>query len=157
MLSQMRIKILLILFFISVKISACSCATAVIAQDYFDSDVVGLITIESTYGNEIKKEKIFGARTYRAKISFDKLYKGQKFEELKIIGNSENSNSASCEKQVEVGEKYLILLYKNENGEYVVSLCSSMLQISTSDFNKIDNYSKQFDYLEKNKSLFGKF
>jgi len=154
MIQKLKIKFLFTLFFISLKFSACSCETDVVAQDYFDSDVVGIITITATYGNEIKNERIFGARTYRAKISFDKLFKGQEFEDLKIFGNSENSNSGACEKQVKVGEKYLILLNKNSTGEFVVSYCSNMSQIDIYNSNYISNYIEIFNYLENNKSKF---
>lgn len=154
MIPQLKINFLLIFFFLSVKFSACSCLTNVVAQDYFDSDVVGIITIKSIYGNEIKNERGFGSRAYKARISFDKLFKGLEFEELKIIGNSHNSNSGACEKQVEVGEKYLILLNKNSKGEFVVSYCSNMPRIDINDTNYISDHSKIFNYLETNNNKF---
>ncbi|UQB70140.1 hypothetical protein [Epilithonimonas zeae] len=153
----MKIKFLLILIFLSVKILACSCAEDAIAQNYLDSDIVGIITIDSTYGDTIWENRTFGFRTYKAKIHFDKIFKGQKFKELNVIGNSKNINSGACETLVEPGKKYLILLNKNSNGEYTVSLCSSMFQINTNDLKTIDNYSKQFSYLEKNNLIFKDF
>jgi len=63
----MKIKFLLILIFLSVKILACSCVHQIIPQAYLDNKVVGIITIKSTYGNEIKNEVGFGNRTYKAK------------------------------------------------------------------------------------------
>jgi len=124
----MKIKLLLILIFLSVKFSACKCHTDIIVQDYFEADVVGIITIDSTYGDTIWEDRTFGSRTYKAKIHFDKLYKGQKFEELNIIGNSKSINSGACETQVKLGQKYLILLNKNSEGEYVISQCSTISQ-----------------------------
>lgn len=150
----MKIKLLLLLIFLSFKLSACKCKKDVIAQDYFEADIVAIITVESTYGNEELQEKIFGSRIYRAKINFDKLYKGNKFEELIIFGSTNNARSGSCEKLVKAGEKYLLLTSKNQNGEYVVSLCSSMYKIYDNSLNEVNKYSKQFNYLEKNKSLF---
>ncbi|MFC4162895.1 hypothetical protein ACFOWU_04465 [Epilithonimonas zeae] len=150
----MKIKFLLILIFLSVKFSACKCQRDVIAQDYFDSDVAGIITIESTYGNEERNDIMSGVRIYRAKISFDKLYKGNKFEELVILGSTTNARSGGCEKLVKAGEKYLLLTNKNQNGEYVMSLCSSMYKIYDNNLNEVNKYSKQFHYLKKNKNLF---
>lgn len=154
MIPQLKIKFLFFLLFLSVKFSACSCAKDAIAQDYFESDVVGIITIESTYGNEEREEKMFGSRIYKAKISFDKLYKGNKFEELIIFGSTTGANSGACEKLVKAGEKYLLLTSKNQNGEYVESLCSNMYKIYDNSLNEVNKYSNQFNYLEKNKSLF---
>ena len=149
----MKAKFLLILIFLSVKFSACKCQRDVIAQDYFDSDVAGIITIESTYGNEERNEIMSGVRIYKAKISFDRLYKGNRIEELVIFGSTTNARSGGCEKLVKAGEKYLLLTSKNQNGEYVVSLCSSMYKIYDNQ-NEVKKYSKQFNYLEKNKNLF---
>lgn len=153
----MKTNFLLILFLLSIKISACSCAEDAIAQNFLDSDIVGIITIDSTYGDTIWENRTFGSRTYKAKFHFDKIFKGQKFEELNVIGNSKNINSGACERLVEPGKKYLILLNKNSNGEYTVSLCSSMFQINTNDSKTIDNYNKQFSYLEKNNLIFKDF
>lgn len=154
MIPPLKIKFLFFLLFLSVKFSACKCKQDVIAQDYFQADVVGIITIESTYGNEEREEKMFDSRIYKAKISFDKLYKGNKFEELIIFGSTTGASSGACEKLVKAGEKYLLLTSKDQNGEYVESLCSSMYKIYDNNINEVNKYSKQFNYLEKNKSLF---
>jgi len=150
----MKIKFLLILIFLSVKFSACKCQRDVIAQDYFDSDVAGIITIESTYGNEERNDIMSGVRIYKAKISFDRLYKGNRFEELVILGSTTNARSGGCEKLVKAGEKYLLITSRAPSGEYIESLCSSMYKINDNNLNEVKKYSKQFAYFEKNKSLF---
>lgn len=148
---KMKIKFLFILIFFTTKLSACKCKRDAIAQDYFEADVVGIIVIDSTYGDTFWEDRTFGSRTYKAKIHFDKLYKGQKFEELNIIGNSKSINSGACETQVKLGEKYLILLNKNNKGEYVVSQCSSMFPVDYNNSKNLVYYQNLFHYLEKNK------
>lgn len=150
----MKTKFLLILIFLSVKFSACKCKTDVIAQDYFKSDIVGVITIESTYGNEIKDKVEFGSRTYKAKIRFDKIYKGKGFDELTILGTTESISSGACEKLVKAGQRYLILLNKDANGKYIVSFCSNMYGVSNENSNEIKKYNNVFRYLEENKTKF---
>lgn len=150
----MKIKFLLILIFLSVKFSACKCKKDVIAQDYFESDVVGIITIESTYGNEIRNDAEFGSRTYKAKISFDKIFKGKEFEELIILGTTESISSGACEKLVKAGQKYLILLNKGADGKYIISFCSNIYGVSNENSNEIKKYNNVFRCLEENKTKF---
>lgn len=147
---KMKAKFSLIFFLISVKILSCTCLPQIIPQAYFENEIVGIITIKSTYGNEIVNEVGFGNRTYKAKIGFDKIYKGKEFNELTILGTTESISSGACEIQVKAGEKYLILLNKNLEGKYIVSLCSNIYRVNSN----LKKYNQLFRYLDKNRIKF---
>lgn len=148
MIPKLKIKFLFFLSFLSVNFSACSCAKDAIAQEYLEADIVGIITIKSTYRSEIKDD----SRIYKAKISFDKIYKGNEIEELTILGRIDSVSSGACERLVRTGEKYLILL--NKNGTQLITLCSSIYSIDNYSLSFINDYKKQFDFLANNKDLF---
>ena len=133
----MKKLILFILFFLAIaKVFACRCVRESIAQSYLDADVVALITIDKTYGEKENNPSGTGLRTYSADVKFEKIYKGTAFKILSVFGTSTYASSGACEKLVEKGEKYIILLTKNKDGDYFVSSCSTMPQISDDKFVK---------------------
>lgn len=154
----MKKLILFILFFLAIaKVFACRCVRESIAQSYLDADVVALITIDKTYGEKENNPSGTGLRTYSADVKFEKIYKGTAFKILSVFGTSTYASSGACEKLVEKGEKYIILLTKNKDGDYFVSSCSTMPQISDDKF--VKEYESIFKIIEKNKAnlFFSKF
>lgn len=146
----MKKLILLILILGAVtKIFACSCVRKNIAQTYLDADVVALIIIEKTYGDR-DSHIMQGGRLYSADVKVEKIYKGNEFKTLHVFGTTTSASSGACEKLIEKGEKYLVLLSKNKDGEYYVSSCSTMPQISDDKY--VKEYENIFKVLDKNKS-----
>ena len=151
--NRLFLSIIFILF--SLRALACSCAPNNIIQDFFESDVTAIIEIKQTFGDEIRADQMFGARTYKAKVNFLSLFKGNKFEELNIVGQTNDVRSASCEIMIKPGEKYLISLNKNAKGEFWISECSSIQSINREDTDvTVNNYKNLFKYLNKNKKKF---
>lgn len=151
-------KLILLIFILGAftKVFACKCAEKSIAQKYLNADVVALITIGKTYGDR-DSHIMQGGRLYSADVKVEKIYKGNEFKTLHVFGTTTSSSSGACEKLIEKGEKYLVLLSKNKDGEYYVSSCSTMPQISDDKYLK--EYENIFKILDKNKSklLFPKF
>ena len=159
---------ILILILCSLKIFGCSCIFENIAQDYLDADFVGIVTVKKTYDTQnIQFKNNFKRSTYKAELVFEKIYKGTEFNVLNIYGkaNIENENDffvGSCDLYIEKGEKYLVILNKNKNNEFWVSLCSRVIPLSseenntTDDLEKINSYSNLFSNIEKFKDSFSK-
>lgn len=126
------------------------------AQDYLDADVVALVTIKNTYENKEYKINGMQLRSYSADLNFERIYKGKEFNTLNVFGTTTYASSGACEKLVKKGEKYLIMLQKNNKGEYFVSSCSTMPNVDNLSINK---YEKIFSIIDKNRSkiLFRKF
>jgi hypothetical protein len=145
-----------LLFGVFVQSSACKCMRGSIAQNYLDAEIVALVTIEKTYGDKESNVQL-GGRLYSADLKFEKIYKGIAFKTLNVFGTTTYASSGACEKLIEKGEKYLILLSKNKDGFYYVSSCSTMPRISDDKF--VKNYERIFNIIEKNKSKlhFSKF
>lgn len=153
----MKNYIILILFLAGITpVFACKCVSKSLAQSYLDADVVALVMVENTYGDRDSNVQQ-GGTLYTADIKFEKIYKGTGFKVLNVCGASNFINTGSCGILIRKGEKYLILLSKNRNGEYYASSCSAMPQIS--DDKVIKEYESIFNVIEKNKSkiYFGKF
>lgn len=153
----MKNYIFLILFLAGITpVFACKCVSKSLAQSYLDADVVALVTVEDTYGDRDSNVQQ-GGTLYTADIKFEKIYKGTTFKILNVLGASNFINSGSCGILIKKGEKYLILLSKNRDGEFYASSCSTMPQIS--DDNVIKKYESIFNVIEKNKSKIysGKF
>lgn len=150
--------IILTLFLVSfTKIFACKCMGNSFAQQYLDSDIVALVTIEKTYGDKNVNRNGMQMDSYSADLKFEKIYKGVEFKTLNIFGTTVYASSGACEKLVKKGEKYLILLSKNNDGEYYVSSCNKMSEIS--DEKHVKEYEDIFNIIERNKakSFFIKF
>jgi len=131
------------------KIFACRCVNESIAQEYLDADVVALITIGKTYGDR-DSHIMQGGRLYSADVKVEKIYKGNEFKMLHAFGTTTSASSGACERLLEKGESYLVLLSKNKDGEYYVSSCSTMPQISDDKY--LEEYENIFKILDKNKS-----
>lgn len=117
------------------QILACSCERSNFAKEYQDATVVAIVTVAKTYGDYVDKSREINLNFHKAELKFDKIYKGEKFKELIVLGSSMYANSASCEKHLTVGEQYLIMLTKNTDGSYYINACSAVYDIS---FNKIE-------------------
>lgn len=153
----MRKSLILTLVFLSfVKTFACSCANQNFAQVYLESEIVAIVTIGNTYNNKEYEKNGMQLRSYSADLKFEKIYKGKEFKTLNVLGTTTYAYSGACEKLVGNGEKYLVMLTKNNEGEYFVSACSTMPRINSET---IDDYEKIFTIIEKNKNkiLFKRF
>lgn len=158
--------LLFILIFCSIKTWACSCIFENIAQEYMKADFVGIVSIKKTYDNKtVELVKDFQRSTYKADLAFEKIYKGNEFDGLNIYGriNVTDANSifvGGCDLSVEKGEKYLVILKKNQNNEYWASLCSRLIYLSSEqnplsdEAEKINSYSNLFSGIEKYKEQF---
>lgn len=158
--------LLFILVFCSIKTWACSCIFENIAQEYMDADFAGIVSIKKTYDNKnVDVAKDFQRSAYKADLAFEKIYKGNEFDALNIYGriNVTDGNSlfvGGCNLYVEKGEKYLVILKKNQNNEYWASLCSRIIYLSSEqnplmdESEKINSYSNLFSEIEKHKEQF---
>lgn len=151
--------LLFILFSFS-KISACSCEKNNFARNYREASVAAIITIKKIYGDSVENYKGIDINYYKAEIKFDKIYKGEKFQELHVLGKTYFASSTSHEILIKPGEKYIIMLKKNEKGEYGVSACSAIYQLST-DHLKLKEEVKHYNYIfasfEKHKTELSDF
>lgn len=158
--------LLFILIFCSIKTWACSCIFENIAQEYMEADFVGIVSIKKTYNNKtVELAKDFQRSTYKADLAFEKIYKGNEFDVLNIYGKANVTDDepllfGGCDLYVEKGEKYLVILKKNQNNEYWASMCSRVIYLSSeqnplSDESEIINsYSNLFSGIEKYKEQF---
>ncbi|WP_415328570.1 hypothetical protein [Chryseobacterium sp. MMS23-Vi53] len=142
-------KSLFILFLVVsfIKMSACSCHRAPLAENYLAADVVGIVKIIKVYDENSEQ------RTYKADVEFEKLYKGEKFKTLNVRGLIGNSYSGACEININPNETYLILLNKYNN-DYSLSLCSPKYSFNMNEKSTIEALEKTFAYIEKNKYKF---
>lgn len=145
-----KILFLFLILFSFSKGLACKCISQSIAKDYLDSGVVAIVSIDKTYENQSFERNGMQVNMYKADVVFGKIYKGEKFLSLNIYGTTTHSRSGACEKLVRKGEKYLILLDKNQDGQYFVSSCSPMIKISSEA--EIREYENIFAVLEKNRT-----
>ena len=138
------------------NIFACRCVLDNFAQDYLEADFVGVITISETFGERKQDRNGSQMDVYKAKINVEKIYKGKAFSELNIFGKTTYAYSGACEKLVKSNEKYFILLQKNSNGEYYVSLCSPMSKLynEKSINQQLKKEQKIINYLERNQNKF---
>ena len=146
----MKKKILfsIFLFLSVVKIFACKCDSfGSIGENYSASDVIGEITVTKIYGNDLKN------RTYKADISFDKIYKGQEVKSVVVSGVLGDIQSPACEFQIKVGEKYLIYLTKYDQ-EFQISACTPKFLIGNKnqnfEYSSINLQQKALEFLSKN-------
>ncbi|QBO57969.1 hypothetical protein [Chryseobacterium salivictor] len=124
----MKKLILLFLFLFSVKIFACKCGNSgEIGIQYQNADFVGEIEITKIYGNNLK------SRIYKADVSVLKIYKGKSFGTVEISGLINDIQSAACEVDLKVGEKYLIYLSKND-GDNVISMTTNRKSLGSEKY-----------------------
>ncbi len=142
------------LFFSFVNLYACRCVHDNFSQAYLDSEIVALVSIQKTYGDEEIEKNGMQMRMYQADLKFEKIYKGKEFKTLNIFGTTKHASSGACEKLVEKGEKYLIAISQGNDGRYIISSCSKVRQIN-SDIKYLEKIEETFEILEKNKSKFG--
>jgi len=158
----MKLKSLLFfLLFITLKLSACRCGSGNIAQEYFDADLIGIITVTKTFDGSIKANGDHKYDNYKAKIDFNQIIKGQKVNFLNVFGAKDKgiNDYQGCSLALNSGEKYLVILKKDQNNEYWVDLCSRMILLSyhnsIDEENEIINrYINLFKNLEKYKNQF---
>lgn len=124
----MKKLILLFLFLFSVKTFACKCrSSGAIGMQYQNADFVGEIEINKVYGNNLK------SRIYKADVSVLKIYKGKSFKTIEISGLIDDIQSAACEVDLKVGEKYLIYLSKND-GDNVISMTTNRKSLGSEKY-----------------------
>ncbi|MGV8915138.1 MAG: hypothetical protein ACOH1X_06790 [Kaistella sp.] len=120
--------LLLSLVLMSVQIFACKCANfGAVGMQYQNADFVGEIEITKIYGNDKK------SRTYKADIAVLKTYKGNPVKTLEISGLIDEVQSAACEVELSVGEKFLIYLSKNDL-DNVISMTTSTKNLGAEKF-----------------------
>lgn len=122
-------KILLVFFFIfsTNTLLACTCDTPPIYSRYMTSDFIGIVEIKSTEDMPDTSQY----RHYKAGLNLAKSFKGKMPDKIMVAGTQFNSNSGICEISVSVGEKWLIYLDKNDDGNYYMSYCSHPVKIQT--------------------------
>lgn len=151
---------LVFLILMSVQIFACKCAGfGAIGMQYQNADFVGEIEITKIYGNDKK------SRTYKADIAVLKTYKGNPVKTLEISGLIDDVQSAACEVELNVGEKFLMYLSKNDFDnvismttsaknlgaeKFTVSSCTPRTFISGLPEEKIDTEREVIGFLSKN-------
>lgn len=149
------------LLFITLKLSACRCGSENIAQEYFDANLIGIITVTKTFDGSIKSNGDDKYDIYKAEIDFNQIIKGQKVNFLNVFGAKGKgiNDYQGCSLALNSGEKYLVILKKDQNNEYWVDLCSRMIRLSY--HNKMDEeneaikrYINLFKNLEKYKNQF---
>ncbi|KQS91555.1 hypothetical protein [Chryseobacterium sp. Leaf394] len=160
----MKKTVFLILLLFFTKIFGCRCGTQQsIAQDYFEADFVGVITITKAYGDSILiSENGFNREFYKAELKFDKIIKGQKFIFLNAFGATDDKfgiHSTDCSVFLKAGEKYMIILKKDVNNLFWVNGCSRMIRLSYHNNHEeeskvIKHYINLFKNLEKYKNQY---
>ncbi|MCE3075935.1 hypothetical protein [Chryseobacterium gwangjuense] len=159
----MKKNLLLIFFlFFTLKIFACRCSSENIVQEYLDADFVGVITITKTFDENILKYKS-GSENYfyKAEMNFDKIIKGKKLNFLNVFGiiSDKKDFYQGCSLYLKPGEKYFVILKKNQNNEYWISSCSRIIRLSyhnliNEENRLINSYTKLFENIEKYKNQF---
>ncbi|KQR93940.1 hypothetical protein ASG01_15595 [Chryseobacterium sp. Leaf180] len=158
--------LILILLFCSLKSFACSCIYNNLAQEYLDADFAGIVTVKKTYDTkDLRFDNDLKRSTYIAELVFEKLYKGTEFDVLNMYGKATMANDddryfGSCDLFIQKGERYIIVLKKNSNGEFWGSQCTRLIPLSAEENKVNDNeelintYSNLFSNIEKHKKSF---
>ena len=141
---------LLIFFFLGLgKFLACECILPQIGNEYIDADVVAYITIVKTYGDSDVKVNELPHRIYKADITTDRLIKGTTPNTLTVLGSVKSIFGGACEKMLKPGEKYLVILKKGQDEDYIISACSSIFLIEKQSQSQY--YDSLFKFLDENK------
>lgn len=145
--------------FLFSEIFACSCEKGNFANYYKTADIVAIVTVTKKYGDYTDKSKLIELNYYKAELKFNKIYKGERFEELTALGSTTYTNSAGCEISLTVGNKYLIMLRKNADGKYYINACSAIFNINTqkSQSATIKHFDYIFDCFKKHKKALSEF
>ncbi|TVZ52373.1 hypothetical protein [Dokdonia sp. Hel_I_53] len=131
------------LFLFSIGVFACDCMPPNLTEKYSKSDLVARVKIVKNYSNEGSEE------LYRADIIIQELFKGKKTESIFIAGRSDGNMGSSCAMFIPENTELIIYTSKNDNGNYVVGMCSGLLQFY--DWN-IRKQKKELDILRTLKS-----
>lgn len=143
---------------------ACKCDSfGAIGLQFHNSDFVGEIEILKVYGQNNQE------RTYKVDVRTDKIYKGKSIQTIDVLGLPDDVNSAACEMDLKVGDRYLIYISKNEgdhiisyssdkqsgvsdSGNYLVSACTPKTLIFGTNHKKLDLERQVNAFLTQNKS-----
>jgi hypothetical protein len=124
---------LFVLLFIPVEtVMACSCVELSANDRYMTSDFIGVVEIGRTYDVESSDERIYVAETKSIES-----YKGESPSKIFVSGTTEMAYDGQCEILVQPGERWLIHLKQDKNGDFTLSYCSIPVRISDRNGNPL--------------------